>query len=89
MAGLSDLSFDPGVSFSKLVSQRFNCAVSPPAKFSKSSSSLVVSFGRSALRLIEESVALILQPQLEVLLKILLFNTSLDGCTDSRFLAKK
>lgn len=64
MAGLSDLSFDPGINFSKLVSQCFKCSVSPLTRSSKTSFSLIVTFGRSALRLNEDSVALILQASL-------------------------
>lgn len=61
MAGLSDLCFDPGVAFSKLVSQRFGCSVSPKPPVSPSAFHLVASFGRSAIRLNEDSMGLILQ----------------------------
>lgn len=61
MAGLSDLSFDPGINFASLVSTRFGCPVSPPKASSPSAFHLVVSFGRSAIRLNEVSVAMILQ----------------------------
>ena len=36
MAGLSDLCFDPGVNFGRLVAQRFSCPVSPPSLTSAS-----------------------------------------------------
>lgn len=61
MAGLSDLCFDPGVRFSSVVSQRFGCLVSPSSSISSSVFYLVASFGRSAIRLNEDSVGLILQ----------------------------
>lgn len=61
MAGFSDLCFDPGIAFSRLVSQRFSCSVSPKPPISSSAFHLVVSFGRSAIRLNEDSVSLILQ----------------------------
>lgn len=59
MAGLSDLCFDPGKAVDALVSQRFGRTVSSPP--SPSSFVLVVSFGRSAIRLNEDSVSLLLQ----------------------------
>lgn len=61
MAGLSDLSFDPGVRFASLAKDRFRRPVSPPQDLSPGSFLLVVSFGRSAIRLNEDSVGLILQ----------------------------
>lgn len=61
MAGLSDLDFDHGIGFSSLASQRFGCSVSPTTAFPKSAFHLVASFGRSAIRLNEDSVGLILQ----------------------------
>lgn len=61
MGGLSDLSFDPGIKFSALASQRFGCTVSPSEALSSSVFLLVASFGRSAIRLNEDSVSLILQ----------------------------
>lgn len=62
MAGLSDLSFDPGKVFELLVRKRFGCPVSSgscPTSFI-----LVASFGRSSIRLNEDSVSLILQATL-------------------------
>lgn len=64
MAGLSDLCFDPGIKFAALVHQRFRCSVSPSSPLSSSAFDLVASFGRSALRLNEDSVGLILQASL-------------------------
>lgn len=61
MAGLSDLCFDPGVRFAALVSDRFGCPVSPSDPRSPLIFRLVVSFGRSAVRLNVDSVSLILQ----------------------------
>lgn len=61
MAGLSDLDFDPGANFEKLVLQHFGCTVSPISFPSPSVFHLVASFGRSAVRLNEDSVGLILQ----------------------------
>ena len=61
MAGLSDLSIDPGVEFAKLVSQRFGYSVCPTIPFSPSAFHQVVSFVRSAVRLNEDSMGLILQ----------------------------
>ena len=61
MAGLSDLDFGPGVSFEKLVFQRFGCTVSPVSSLSPASFHLVASFGRSALRLNVVSVGTILK----------------------------
>lgn len=61
MAGLSDLCFDPGVKFAALVSQRFGCSVSPSNPLSLLIFHLVASFGRSAVRLNEDSLSLILQ----------------------------
>jgi len=61
MVGLSDISFDPGLKFGNLISLRFGCSVSPiPSQLSRSFK-LVASFGRSALRLNEDSVGLLLQ----------------------------
>ena len=61
MAGLSDLCYDPGIQFAELVHQCFGCSVSPATPFSPSGFHLVASFGRSSLRLNEDSVGLILQ----------------------------
>lgn len=61
MAGLSDLNFDPGIKFASLILQRFGCALSPNKALSSPAFHLVVSFGRCALRLNEDSVGLILQ----------------------------
>jgi hypothetical protein len=60
MAGLSDLDFAPGLQIQHVVEERF----SSPVSFHTSSSwefFLVVTFGRSAIRLNEYSVSLILQ----------------------------
>jgi hypothetical protein len=60
MAGLSDLDFAPGLHIQRVVEERFFS----PVSFHPSSSReffLVVTFGRSAIRLIEDSVSLILQ----------------------------
>jgi hypothetical protein len=61
MAGLLDLCFDPRVNFGRLVAQRFSCPVSPPSSTSASPFLLVASFGRSAIRLNEDSIGLLLQ----------------------------
>lgn len=61
MAGLSDLCFDPGVEFQKIVKARFGCRVSPTRPLSPKAFVLVASFGRSAIRLNVDSVGLILQ----------------------------
>lgn len=61
MAGLSDLSFDPRIKFASLVSQRISRSVSPSVAISFSAFHLVASFGRSAIRLNEDSVSRILQ----------------------------
>lgn len=61
MAGLSDLSLDPGIKFASLASQRFGCSLSPTVAFSPLVFHLVASFGRSAIRLNEDLVGLILQ----------------------------
>ena len=61
MAELLDLDFGPGVSFEKLVFQRFGCTVSPVSSLSPASFHLVASFGRSALRLNVVSVGTILK----------------------------
>lgn len=60
MAELSDLCFDPGAEFGRLVSHRYNCSVSPTSQ-SSLSFLLVTSFGRSSVRLNEDSVGLLLQ----------------------------
>ncbi|CAO2189292.1 unnamed protein product [Urochloa humidicola] len=61
MTGLSDLDFDPGLVFQQQVRNRF----ASPVSFSPSPSSsefwLVCSFGRSSIRLNEDSMGLILQ----------------------------
>lgn len=49
VAGLSDLSFEPGIKFAATVSDRFRCSVSPSKPTSNLVFHLVVSFGRSAL----------------------------------------
>jgi len=59
MAGLSDLDFGPGLEIEKLVGQQFSCAVSPPP--AAPGFLLVASFGRSSVRLNEDSVSLLLQ----------------------------
>lgn len=56
-----DLDLDPGAKFASVVRQRFNCSVSPTVPLSSSVFHLVDSFGRSAIRLNEDSVGLILQ----------------------------
>jgi hypothetical protein len=61
MAGLSDPCFDPGIKFASLVKQCFGCLVSPIVPLSSSAFHLVASFGRSAIRLNEDSVGLLLQ----------------------------
>ena len=61
MGGLSDLCFDPGVEFAKVVSQCFGCSVSPSTSPPSAAFRLVVSFGHSVIRLNEESIGLILQ----------------------------
>lgn len=61
MAGLSDLNFDPGIKFASLVLQCFGCMVSPTVAHSPTAFHLVASFSRSAIRLNEDSVGLILQ----------------------------
>ena len=61
MGELSDLDFDLGTKFASLVLQRFNCSVSPTAPYSSSDFHLVATFGRSAIRLNEDLVGLILQ----------------------------
>lgn len=61
MGGLSDLCFDIGVKFSQLVSQHFGCSVSPTTPFTPLAFQLVASFGRSTIRLNEDSIGLILQ----------------------------
>ena len=61
MAGLSDLCFDPGIKFASLVKDRFGCSVSPTSAFSSGAFHHIMSFGRSALCLNEDSVGLILQ----------------------------
>jgi hypothetical protein len=60
MAGLFDLDFAPGLQIQRVVEEHF----SSPVSFHTSSSReffLVVTFGRSAIRLNEDSVSLILQ----------------------------
>ncbi|CAN6170069.1 unnamed protein product [Urochloa humidicola] len=61
MGGLSDLDFGPGLDIQRLVLDRFNFPVSFSSNSSSSEFFLVASFGRSALRLSEDSVSLILQ----------------------------
>lgn len=61
MAGRLDLDFDLGIKFASLVSQHFGCSVSPNKALSSPAFHLIVSFGRCALRLNEDSVGLILQ----------------------------
>ncbi|CAO2150915.1 unnamed protein product [Urochloa humidicola] len=61
MVGLSCLDFDPGLTFQRLVRDRFSCPVSFSPTPSSSEFWLVCSFGRSALRLNVDSVGLILQ----------------------------
>ncbi|CAN6244016.1 unnamed protein product [Urochloa humidicola] len=61
MGGLSDLDFSPGLDFQRLVSDRFNSPVSFTPSFSSSEFFLVASFGRSAIRLNNESVVLMIQ----------------------------
>lgn len=61
MAGLSDLCYDSGLHFAELVHRRFGCSVSPTDTLSSTGFRLVASFGRSAIRLNEDSVSLILQ----------------------------
>lgn len=50
-----------GIKFGALVLQRFGCSVSPTVPFSSSALHLIASFGRSAIRLNEDSVGLLLQ----------------------------
>lgn len=50
-----------GLKFASLASQRFGSLVSPSEAFSPTAFHLVASFGRSAIRLNEDSVGLILQ----------------------------
>jgi hypothetical protein len=88
MAGLSDLSFDPGIEFSALVSSRFGCSVSSPHALSTSAFHLVASFGRSALRLDVDSVSLILQSCLGGLQRISMFSTFQVGCSNFQSPAK-
>ncbi|TVT97149.1 hypothetical protein EJB05_57616, partial [Eragrostis curvula] len=59
MGGLSDLDFQRGLEFQDLVTQRFASTVSPLS--SSSGFLLVASFSRSAIRIDEHSVSLILQ----------------------------
>jgi hypothetical protein len=61
MAGLSDLYFESGIKFAALVSDRFGCSVSPSSPLSHLNFHLVASFGRSHVRLNEDSVSLMLQ----------------------------
>lgn len=61
MAGLSDLCFDPGANFERLVARRFNRSVSPSSHSSASTFLRVASFWRSAIRLNEDSIGLLLQ----------------------------
>jgi hypothetical protein len=61
MAGLSNISFDPGLKFGNQIIQRFGCSVSPSPSQLSSSFKLVASFGCSAIRLTEDSVGLLLQ----------------------------
>jgi len=61
MAGLSNISFDPGLKFGNQIFQRFGCSVSPTPSQLSSSFKLVASFGRSAIRLNEDLVGLLLQ----------------------------
>ena len=61
MGGLSDLCFAHGLEFERVVDHRFNCSVSPTSYSSPSNFHLLLNFGRSAIRLNEYSVALILQ----------------------------
>jgi hypothetical protein len=61
MGGLSDLDFNPGLDFQRSVQSRFSSSVSFFPSFSSSEFFLVVSFSRSALRLNEDSVGLLLQ----------------------------
>lgn len=62
MAGLSDLCFDSGKDFESLVSQRFGCSVSSPPD--SRSFILIASFGRSTVRLNEDSISLVLKATL-------------------------
>lgn len=59
MAGLADLDFSLGLEIEKVIFERFNCLVSSQLCFS--SFTLVASFGRSAVKLNENPVALLLQ----------------------------
>jgi hypothetical protein len=61
MVGLSDISFDPRLKFGNQISQRFGCSVSLIPSQLSSSFKLVASFGRSAIRLNEDLVGLLLQ----------------------------
>lgn len=61
MVGLSDLDFTPGLEFQRQVSQRFGSSVSFTPSLSSQEFFLVASFGRCAIRLCPESVALILR----------------------------
>lgn len=60
MGGLSDLDFSLGLEIQRLVRQCFNSTVSPSSASPKPFI-LVASFGRSSIRLNEDSVSLILQ----------------------------
>ncbi|CAN6328738.1 unnamed protein product [Urochloa humidicola] len=61
MGGLSDLEFGPGLEIQRLVLDRFNSPVSFSPSLSDHQFLLVASFGRSTLRLNEDSVSLALQ----------------------------
>lgn len=59
MVGLSDLDFSPGLESEKVIFDRFGCPVSSLP--SSTPFLLVASFGRSSVKLNEDSVALLLQ----------------------------
>jgi hypothetical protein len=89
MARFSDIVFEPRVKFGRMVFERFGCTVSPVSSQSPSFFKLVASFERSAIRLSEDTVGLLLQSRLGGPTRILTLNIYLGDCLFYRLLQKR